>query len=95
VAWVFFRAETFGKAALIFSRIASGTAYHPNLPPLVLLTLATGLAFHFVPVSWDAAVRRRFVRLPAVAQGFCLLLAAVVLRQMATTEAVTFIYFQF
>ena len=95
VAWIFFRAETFGKAALMFSRIASGTAYHPNLPPLVLGTIATGLLLHFIPVRWDRGLRQHFVRLPAPAQGLCLLLAAILLRQMATTEAVSFIYFQF
>jgi len=94
-AWIFFRAETFSKAALMFSRIASGTTYHPNLPPLVCWTLLAGLALHFTPVRWDRAVRRRFVRLPAPVQGLCLLLAAVILRQMASTEAVAFIYFQF
>lgn len=95
VAWIFFRAETFGKAALIFSRMATLTTYHPNLPPLVLGTIAAGLVMHFVPVQWDRALRARFVRLPAPLQGLCLLLAAVALRQMATTEAVAFIYFQF
>lgn len=95
VAWIFFRAETFSKARLMFSRIASLSTYHPNLPPLVLGTMAAGLVLHFIPVHWDRAVRARFVRLPAPAQGICLLLAAVLLRQMATTEAVTFIYFQF
>jgi alginate O-acetyltransferase complex protein AlgI len=95
VGWIFFRAETFGKAALMFSRIASGTTYHPNLPPLVLGTIATGLVLHFVPVRLDRALRTRFVRLPAPLQAFCLLLAAVVVRQMASAEAVTFIYFQF
>jgi alginate O-acetyltransferase complex protein AlgI len=93
--WIFFRAETFAKAALMFRRIASGTTYHPNLPPLVLGTMAVGLVLHFVPVRWDRALRARFVRLPAPIQGCCLLLATVALRQMATTEAVTFIYFQF
>jgi alginate O-acetyltransferase complex protein AlgI len=95
VGWIFFRAETFGKAALVFSRIASFTTYHPNLPPLVMWTIAVGLVLHFIPVRWDQAIRARFVRLPAPVQGLCLLLAAVLLRQMATAEAVTFIYFQF
>lgn len=94
-AWIFFRAESFSKAALIFSRLASATTYHPNLHPIVLWTIAAGLVLHFLPTRWDRPVRERFVRLPAPAQGFCLLAAAVVLRQMASTEAVTFIYFQF
>jgi D-alanyl-lipoteichoic acid acyltransferase DltB (MBOAT superfamily) len=95
VAWVFFRAETFSKASLVFSRIFSGSLYHPNLPPLVLGTLALGLLTHFLPNTWDNAVKTRFVRLPAPVQGLCLLLALVLLRQMASAEAVPFVYFQF
>jgi D-alanyl-lipoteichoic acid acyltransferase DltB (MBOAT superfamily) len=95
VAWVFFRAETFGKAALVFSRIASGTLYHPNLPPLVVGTVALGLLIHFIPVTWDRTLRAHFVRLPAPAQGLCLFVTAVLLRQLASTEAVPFVYFQF
>lgn len=94
-AWIFFRSESLGKAALMFTRIASGSSHHQNLPPIVLATIAIGLVLHFVPVRWDRALRSRFVRLPAPVQGLCLLFAAVLLRQMATTEAVTFIYFQF
>jgi D-alanyl-lipoteichoic acid acyltransferase DltB (MBOAT superfamily) len=95
VAWVFFRAETFAKAALVFSRIFSGSLYHPNLPPLVIGTLALGLFTHFLPTRWDHALRDGFVRLPAPVQGVCLLLALVLLRQMASTVAVPFVYFQF
>lgn len=95
VAWVFFRAESFSKAELVFSRIASGTLYHPNLPPLVVGTVALGLFIHFIPVTWDKAMRASFVRLPAPAQGLCLFVAALLLRQMASTDAVPFVYFQF
>lgn len=95
VTWVFFRAETFGKAALIFHRLASFTTYHPNLHPLVLGTVAVGLVAHFIPISWDVSLRNRFARLPAPVQGLALYGAAVMIRQMATTDAVPFVYFQF
>ena len=95
VAWVFFRAESFGKASLVFSRILSGSLYHPNLPPLVSGTIALGLVVHFIPTAWDKLIRQTFVRLPAPAQGVCLLLALVLLKQMASAESVPFVYFQF
>jgi D-alanyl-lipoteichoic acid acyltransferase DltB (MBOAT superfamily) len=95
IAWVFFRAETFAKASLVFSRMATLTWYHPNLHPLVLGTLALGLVVHFIPVPWDLQIRSHFVRLPAPVQGLCLFGVAVLLRQMASTEAVPFVYFQF
>jgi D-alanyl-lipoteichoic acid acyltransferase DltB (MBOAT superfamily) len=94
-AWVFFRAENIDQARLVFSRIFSGTTYHPNLHPLVLGTLALGLFVHFLPAPWDKTIRTTFVRLPAPAQGLCLVIMAVLLRQMASTEAVPFVYFQF
>ncbi len=95
VGWIFFRAETFTKAATVFSRIASGTTYHPNLPPLILGTLALGFVTHALPVAWDRKVRERFVGLPVVLQGLCLLVVAIILRRMASAESVPFVYFQF
>lgn len=95
LAWVFFRAPDFTTASLVFSRVFSGTLYHPNLPPLVIGTMALGLLVHFIPVEWDQLLRERFVRLPAPVQGICLFLALVLLRRMASTEAVPFVYFQF
>lgn len=93
--WVFFRSETFAKAGLILKRIASGSLYHPNLHALVVAVMAVGLLTHFIPTQWDLALRRRFADLPVLGQALCLLLAAVVLGQMATTEVVPFVYFQF
>ncbi len=95
VAWIFFRAETFGKAALMFERLSTFTTYHPNLDLRVLGVLGVGLLSHYVPKRWYEAGKAAFVNLPAPAQGFALVGAAMVLRLMAAAEAVPFVYFQF
>ncbi len=93
--WVFFRAETFAKAKLMFFQLGGLTTHHQNLYTPVLVVLAVGLLTHFVPERLYQTARDGFVRLPAPAQGFALFVAAVALRQMASSDAVPFVYFQF
>jgi len=95
LAWVFFRAPTFGKATLILRQIAQGTTFHPNLPPIVLTLLGLGLVLHFTPDAWFRGLRVKLGMLPAVAQGALLFLVAVVLHEAASAQAVPFVYFQF
>jgi alginate O-acetyltransferase complex protein AlgI len=94
-AWIFFRSESFQKAATIFTQLATLTTYHPNLPAPVLGVLAAGLISHFVPERWYDAARRSFVTMPAPAQGMALFCVGLALREMATAAAVPFVYFQF
>ncbi len=93
--WILFRADGFSAAADYFSRLVTFTTYHPNLDGRVLSVLALGLASHYVPHGVYDAVRRRFVALPAAAQGVALFAAALVVREMASAAAVPFVYFQF
>jgi D-alanyl-lipoteichoic acid acyltransferase DltB (MBOAT superfamily) len=94
-AWVFFRAETFAKATAVFKQLGTLTTFRPNLPPTVLAALAAGALTHALPDGAFGRLRDRFAALPAPAQGALLFAAAVVLREVATSEAVRFIYFQF
>ncbi len=94
-AWIFFRAETFQKAAIIFSQLGSLTTYHPNLPAPVVAVLAVGIVSHYTPERWFQAIQKAFISMPAVAQGAFLFCVAMILRAMATAEAVPFVYFQF
>jgi D-alanyl-lipoteichoic acid acyltransferase DltB (MBOAT superfamily) len=95
VAWVFFRANDFHTAYLMFSRMATLTTYHPNVHALPMLMLAVGFLTHLLPDRWTDWVRYAFPRLPALAQGVALFLVALGLRQMQSAEAVPFVYFQF
>ena len=94
-AWVFFRAPTFGHAALLLARVARGTLGHVNLPQRVVLVLALGMVTHFVPRDWYVRLRERFVQTPAVAQGVVLALAAYAIHSVAAAKAEPFVYGQF
>ncbi len=95
VAWIFFRSETFQKAAIVFSQLGTLTTYHPNLPWQVVGMLAIGLVSHWTPERVYQAAQRAFIQMPAPAQGAFLFCVGLVLREMATADAVPFVYFQF
>ncbi len=94
-AWVFFRAPTLGHATLLLARIGKATLGHVNLSPRVLGVLALGMVTHFVPRDGYVALRERFVRTPAVAQGIVLALAALAIHSVAAAKAEPFVYGQF
>jgi alginate O-acetyltransferase complex protein AlgI len=93
--WILFRAESFGVAWNYFGQLTTLTSFQTTLDPRVLAVLAVGLASHYVPRGAYEAARERFMALPAVAQGAALFLAALVIREMASADAVPFVYFQF
>jgi alginate O-acetyltransferase complex protein AlgI len=93
--WIFFRADTFQKAAQMFAQIGSLTGHYGNLDWRVMTVLAIGLVSHWLPERWYAASRESFLRMPAPAQGAALFCAALAVREMASAEAVPFVYFQF
>ncbi|HEX6765225.1 MAG TPA: MBOAT family protein [Polyangiaceae bacterium] len=95
LTWVLFRAENFGHAWTFLGRLSTLTTFHPNLDARVVAVLVVGVASHYVPGRWYEAARLRFATLPAPAQGVALFGAAVVVRRMASAEAVPFVYFQF
>ncbi len=95
LAWVFFRAPTFGVALRVLRQITTLTTFHPNLPPIVAGLLVLALAVHFTPKAIYDAARARFSTMPAPTQGLVLFFVAVVLHEAAGVNAVPFVYFQF
>jgi alginate O-acetyltransferase complex protein AlgI len=95
LAWVFFRADSFRAARVVFTELATLSSYHPNLDPRVLAVLSFGLAMHFLPQRLEHALRARFSALPGIAQGLALFAVLLLVRRMASAEAVPFVYFQF
>jgi len=95
LCWVFFRAESVRSARAVFGELATLTAYHPNLDARVLAVLGIGLAMHFLPEKLELAARARFSALPGALQGLALFAVLLVVRKMASAEAVPFVYFQF
>lgn len=94
-AWIFFRAASFAQAQLILSRIATLTLHHPNLHLNLMLVLALGIVSHFVPDRWFNSIRDSFIRARFPVQGLALTAVALLLRRMASADAVPFVYFQF
>ena len=94
-SWLFFRAKSLGEAEVILGRLASFSSFHPNLDPRLLGVLAAGLVSHYVPESWFQRALVVFARLPALAQAAVLVVLALSVREMASLEAVPFVYFQF
>ena len=95
VAWIFFRAETFRAAWVMFTQLGSLSTYHPNLSAPVVAVLAVGLCSHYVPERWFQKAQSGFIQMPAPAQAAALFCAAWIVRSMASAEAVPFVYFQF
>lgn len=93
--WLFFRAKTLADAFTILDRLATFSAFHPNLDPRLLAVLSAGLVSHYVPDAWYQRALGVFARLPALAQAAVLMLLALSVREMASLEAVPFVYFQF
>ena len=94
-SWLFFRAKSLDHALVILGRLGTLSTFHPNLDPRLLGVLAVGLVSHYVPERWFQRVLSTFANLPAVAQGAVLLLLSLSVREMASLEAVPFVYFQF
>lgn len=95
LAWIFFRASDFDNALAVLRRLASFEFDHANVVPLVTVTMVAGFAIHFFADGSYRWLRERFVALPAPAQGLVLAAVALVLRELAHTKMVPFIYFQF
>ncbi len=93
--WLFFRAKSVPDALIILRRLATFSGFHPNLDPRLLAVLAAGLVSHYVPESWYQRALGVFANLPALAQAAVLVLLALSVREMASLEAVPFVYFQF
>jgi D-alanyl-lipoteichoic acid acyltransferase DltB (MBOAT superfamily) len=95
LAWVFFRASSFDNALAILRQIAGGEVDHANLVPIVTTALAVGFSCHFFPDGSFRWLRDQFAALPPPARGVLLAACALVLRELAHTKIVPFIYFQF
>jgi D-alanyl-lipoteichoic acid acyltransferase DltB (MBOAT superfamily) len=93
--WLFFRAKSIDHALLILGRLATFSTFHPNLDPRLLGVLALGLVSHYVPERWYERALAAFANLPAPAQAAVLLVLSLSVREMASLEAVPFVYFQF
>ncbi|MCA8970973.1 MAG: MBOAT family protein [Planctomycetes bacterium] len=98
LAWIFFRSHTFDGAIAVLGNLVSvgeGAWFDvPLLPLSVWVAFALGFGMHYLPKSFKASVRHRFVAMPSFVVGMVL---ALVLGLFAycKVDAQPFIYFQF
>ncbi len=61
----------------------------------VFILMTVGYIIHFLPENVKESYRALFIRVPLVAQFAAIMLIAIVLFQLRTTEIMPFIYFRF
>jgi hypothetical protein len=96
LAWVFFRAETFGTAWEILGRMwtAWGEA-SPAVTPVMLAVIAGSILIQFLPRTLGNRVQVEFSRLAPAAQAATLAVGLVVIDVFGPEGVAPFIYFQF
>jgi len=98
--WIFFRAPDMDSVNTMIKQIFenfSPGSYMTVLPAYssVFLLIAVGYIIHFLPERIKESYRGLFIRIPLIAQLVVIILVAILLYQMRTTEVIPFIYFRF
>ena len=98
--WIFFRAENMENVRIMLLQIFNN--FSPGLYTDVyaayagvFIVILTGYMLHFIPENFKESYRALFIRIPLAAQMVFLLLFALFLWQMRSTEMMPFIYFRF
>ena len=95
IAWVFFRAETFGGAMEMLGRIAFAGGTGPLVTWLVAATVAASLAVQFLPRSLSLTGERVMVATPLVVYAAGMGVAFILIDGLGPEGVAPFIYFQF
>jgi len=98
--WIFFRAPDMNSVSVMLKQIFenfSPGSYLTVIPAYgsVFLLMTVGYIIHFLPENIKESCRGLFIRIPLAAQIAVILLIAVLIIQMRTTEVMPFIYFRF
>jgi D-alanyl-lipoteichoic acid acyltransferase DltB (MBOAT superfamily) len=98
--WIFFRAHDLGSVKIMLSQIFEN--FSPGAWSAVLVAyssvfvlMLTGYFIHFLPEKFKESYRGLFIRMPLVFQCLIIMMIAVLLLQMRSTETMPFIYFRF
>jgi NAD(P)-dependent dehydrogenase (short-subunit alcohol dehydrogenase family) len=79
----------------MIKQIVRGPIHLTNLSRGVMVVILLGFVTHLLPKKLHDRMRETFIALPAPAQGGLLFGVALVIREVATTQVVPFVYFQF
>ena len=98
--WIFFRAPDMARVREMLSQIVenfSPGSYQAVLPAYssVFLLMFVGYAIHFLPEKIKESYRGLFIKIPLAVQLAIIMVFAVLMYQMKTTDLMPFIYFRF
>jgi D-alanyl-lipoteichoic acid acyltransferase DltB (MBOAT superfamily) len=98
--WVFFRAPDLESVKIMLKQIFenfSPGSYMTVLPAYssALLLMSVAYIIHFLPERTKESYRGLFIKIPLIAQLAVVMVVAIFLFQMRTTEVMPFIYFRF
>ena len=98
--WIFFRASDLDNVKIMLKQIFenfSPGSYMTVLPAYSssLLLMSVAYIIHFLPERTKESYRGLFIKIPIVTQLAVIMLVAILLFQMRTTEVMPFIYFRF
>jgi D-alanyl-lipoteichoic acid acyltransferase DltB (MBOAT superfamily) len=98
--WIFFRATDMESIKVMLKQIFenfSPGSYMTVLPAYssALLVMLMGYAIHFLPEETKESYRGMFIKVPLPVQLAIVMVVAVLLYHMRTTEVMPFIYFRF
>jgi alginate O-acetyltransferase complex protein AlgI len=100
LCWLIFRAPDMDSIKLMIRQITenfSPGSYMTVLPAYssTFLLIVVGYIIHFLPESIRESYRGLFIRIPLAAQMVIIMVVAVLLFQMRSTDVMPFIYFRF
>jgi D-alanyl-lipoteichoic acid acyltransferase DltB (MBOAT superfamily)/lysophospholipase L1-like esterase len=98
--WIFFRAPDLESVKIMLKQIFenfSPGSYMTVLPAYssALLLMLVAYIIHFLPERTKESYRGLFIKIPLIAQLAVIMVIAILLYQMRTTEVMPFIYFRF
>jgi D-alanyl-lipoteichoic acid acyltransferase DltB (MBOAT superfamily) len=94
--WVFFRADSFGRAGQVLERLFTAWGQSsPLVTTSVLLAILVGVGAQYVSVSAVGSVLRGFARLPLPAQATAVGVCLMLINTLGPEGVAPFIYFRF
>jgi D-alanyl-lipoteichoic acid acyltransferase DltB (MBOAT superfamily) len=96
LGWIFFRADSFTRAADVITRIFSAWGRpSPLVTTSVVLAIVVGIGSQYVPEGAVDALIARFHRLRLVTQGAVLAASLMIIDSLGPTGVAPFIYYRF
>jgi alginate O-acetyltransferase complex protein AlgI len=95
LGWVFFRADSIGTALSLLRGLATSFGPFPLVTPLVVLAVAAGIGFQYLPRDVPVRLQEGFSHLRPLAQGAVLAVVLFAITTLGPQGMAPFIYFRF